>query len=232
MEHNIVDNEERIDRYLCGKMSQEESKEFEKELKENNDLRHQAEAVAQMVMAMKAVGERKDRELISGIRSQNTNTESDQHERAKVKPYKSIVYRISIAACIIGVAFGGYRYYDYTVVTSLGKEYANAFPFTEVTRGDSDDAVETELATLFDNIAQGKNLKQSVAQLDVLWELSHSEIYNNYTEYEPYIGWYLAIGYLQSNNKKQAKCVLECLKDISINESLLGDTVSKILSEI
>ena len=133
---------------------------------------------------------------------------------------------------IIGVAFGGYRYYDYTVVTSLGKEYANAFPFTEVTRGDSDDAVETELTTLFDNIAQGKNLKQSVAQLDVLWELSHSEIYNNYTEYEPYIGWYLAIGYLQSNNKKQAKCVLECLKDISINESLLGDTVSKILSEI
>lgn len=232
MEHNIVDNEERIDSYLCGKMSQEESNEFEKELKENSDLRHQAEAVAQMVMAMKAVGERKDHEFISGIRGQNTNTESDQHERAKViKPNKSIVYRISIAACIIGIAFGGYRYYDYTVVTSLGKEYANAFPFEDVIRGDSDSTVVSELSMLFENVAQGRDIDSTINELSRLFELSQAGTYNEYTNYEFCIGWNLAMAYLVDYRKNDAKLILSRFTTYE-NSSAIIEKSSALLNKL
>ena len=53
LSENIIEqNEERINRYLFGKMSPEENTRFENDLKNDGQLRKQAESMAQMVKAM------------------------------------------------------------------------------------------------------------------------------------------------------------------------------------
>lgn len=211
--------EEQINRYLRGEMTQEEENLFEAEVRENDILRRQTIAAARLVKNMKTIGIEQDNKLIEKIKS-SSNT--------KIPTIKWL----TIAASFAIIFTVGYYFYDYSATTKLGKEYAYASPMSEIMRGEEDEEVINTLTILFDNVANGEDLDNTITKLVDLWELSQSDTYNSYSTYEPYIGWNLAIAYLRNYDKKEAKEVLQEMQDDYPKETAIGDKVDEILEEL
>ena len=219
MDDQLYNNEERINRYLHGEMSPEEESVFEADLQKDNTLKQQAESMARIVKGMEVVGKEHDKQLLEKMKaSSGKNTSS--------------LRWISIAASIALVFTVSYFVYDYSSTTRLGKEYAYAFPVSEVIRGEEDEDVVNTLTLLFDNVANGKDLDNTIKQLEELWALAQSDTYNGYTTYEPYIGWNLAIAYLRNYDKKEAKVVLEQLQTTYPEGTTIGDEIAELLMKI
>ena len=196
MDDQTYNNEERINRYLRGEMTPEEETAFESDLQKDDTLKRQAESVARIVKGMKVLGDEHDKQLVEQMKASSEK---------KASP----VRWISIAASFAIILTVGYHIYDYSATTSLGREYASAFPTSSIIRGEEDKDVSETLTALFDNVANGQDLDNTIEQLEKLWTLSQSDTYNGYTTYEPYIGWNLAIAHLRNHDKKEARNVLE-----------------------
>ena len=213
-------NDERISRFLQGKMDTDEEAAFMEEMKNNDDLRNQAIAQARLVKGMKQV----DEELKDAFREADEQTIRRIAKEA-VGNKKHSARWLAIAASIVFIVFVGFKSYDYYDTTSLGREYANTFPTSTIIRGEANADIDTELTMLFNNVAEGKDLDNTTSRLATLWELSKQETYNDYTDYAPYIGWNLAIGYLRNYEKTNAKAVLEEMKEMYLSGTIIGDQV-------
>ncbi|MBR5921774.1 MAG: hypothetical protein IKZ56_11515 [Bacteroidales bacterium] len=219
MDDQLYNNEERINRYLHGEMSPEEESVFEADLRKDDTLRQQAESMARIVKGMEVVGDEHDKQLLEKMKASSGKKTSS-------------LRWISIAASIALVFTVSYFVYDYSATTRLGKEYPYAFPVSEVIRGEEDEDVVNTLTLLFDNVANGKDLDNTIKQLEELWALAQSDTYNGYTTYEPYIGWNLAVAYLRNYDKKEARVVLEQLQTMYPKGTAIGDEVSTLLKKL
>lgn len=219
MDDQLYNNDERINRYLHGEMSPEEESVFEADLQKDNTLKQQAESMARIVKGMEVVGKEHDKQLLEKMKASSGKKTSS-------------LRWISIAASIALVFTVSYFVYDYSATTRLGKEYAYAFPVSEVIRGEEDEELVNTLTLLFDNVANGKDLDNTIKQLEELWALAQSDTYNGYTTYEPYIGWNLAIAYLRNYDKKEAKVVLDQLQTTYPEGTAIGDEVSTLLKKL
>ena len=220
-------NDERISRYMQGRMNVDEESAFMEELKSNEDLRNQAISQARLVKGMKQV----DKELKDAFREADEQTikriAKEASETSVSK--KSSARWLAIAASVVFIVFVGFKSYDYYDTTSLGKKFANTFPTSTIIRGEANADVDTELTTLFNNVAEGKDLDNTTSRLKALWELSKQETYNDYTDYAPYIGWNLAIGYLRNYEKAKAKNVLKEMKQEYPKGTVIGDKIATLL---
>jgi hypothetical protein len=203
-------------------MTADEEAVFESELQQNKTLKEQAEAIAQMVKAMDVVGKEHDKELVTRMKSSASNGSAK----------KSWIYRLSIAASFALILTVGYFTYDYSRIGNLGKEYASTFPVSTIVRGEEDDEAAQKLTTLFNNVANGEDLDNTIVQLKELWPLSQSDTYNSYTNYEPYIGWNLAIAYLRNHDKREAKNVLVEMMKLYPEGTAMGDKVAELLKAL
>lgn len=220
-------NDERISRFMQGFMDADEEAAFQIELKNNEELRNQAIAQARLVKGMKQV----DEELKDSFR--HTDEQTIRNIAHQVTARKNRPTRwLAIAASVVFIVFIGFKSYDYYDTTNLGKEYANAFPTSSIVRGESNADVETELKVLFDNVAQNKDLDNTTSRLEKIWELSKQDTYNEYTDYAPYIGWNLAIGYLENYEKTKAKRVLDYMKLAYPEGTVMGDNVLQLINEL
>lgn len=221
-------NDERISRFLQGKMDTDEEAAFMEEMKNNDDLRNQAIAQARLVKGMKQV----DEELKDAFRQTDEQTikriAKEASETSVSK--KSSARWLAIAASVVFIVFVGFKSYDYYDTTSFGKKFANTFPTSTIIRGEANADVDTELTTLFNNVAEGKDLDNTTSRLKTLWELSKQESYNDYTDYSPYIGWNLAIGYLENYEKAKAKEILKEMKQVYPEGTALGDKIREVLN--
>jgi hypothetical protein len=220
-------NDERISRFMQGLMEADEEAAFQIELKNNEELRNQAIAQARLVKGMKQV----DEEQKGLFRQTDEQTIRNIANRVTARKNRSTRW-LAIAASIVFIVFVGFKSYDYYDTTNLGKEYANAFPTSSIVRGESNVDVESELKVLFDNVAQNRDLDNTTSRLKTLWELSKQETYNDYTDYCPYIGWNLAIGYLENYEKTKAKDVLIEMKQTYPEGTALGDKVVQLINEM
>ena len=221
MDETLYKNEERIERYLHGEMTPEEEEIFEENLANDDTLRRQAEAMARIVKGMEAVGGEQDRLMIEKMKAANGK---------RLAP----VWWMSIAASLIIIFTVGYHFYDRSQTIGLGQQYAYVFSTeTEsLIRGEEDEDVANKLNELFDNAANGKDLENTIKQLDELWALSKSDTYNGYTTYEPFIGWNLAIAHLRNNDKKDARSVLKQMQQNYPEGTAMGDKVAELLKEL
>jgi len=220
-------NDERISRYMQGKMDVNEESAFIEELKKDEDLRSLAIAQARLVKGMKQA----DNEIRTAFSQVDENT--IKRIARNVTGKKNLSARwLAIAASIVFIVFVGFKSYDYYDTTSLGKKFANTFPTSTIIRGEADQEVETELKTLFNNVVEGKDLDNTTSRLATLWELSKQETYNDYTNYAPYIGWNLAIGYLRNYEKAKAKSILEEMELMFDSETAIGIKVRELKKEI
>ena len=212
-------NEERITRYLHGEMTSDEETLFEKDIQSDETLRNQTEAIARTIKAMNALGFEQDRKLVEEMRGSS---------KKKTRPTRWL----SIAASFALLITVGYYTYDYSSTVSLGKEYATAFPLSTEIRGEEDDEVFEQLTVLFDNVANNRDIDNTIEQLDVLWQQSQSDTYNEYTTYAPYIGWNLAISYLLDYDKKKAKSVLEQMEQEYHSTTEMRGQIENLLKKI
>ena len=220
-------NDERITRYMQGKMNADEESAFMEELNSNEDLRNQAIAQARLVKAMKQV----DEELKDALRQSDEQTIRRIANKA-IGIKKHSARWLAIAASIVFIVFVGFKSYDYYDTTSLGKKYANTFSTSTIIRGEANIDVDTELTILFNNVAEGKDLDNTTSRLKTLWEQSKQDVYNDYTDYAPYIGWNLAIGYLEDYEKTKAKDVLNEMKEMFPEGTAMGDKVIQLGNEL
>jgi len=221
MEETLYNNEERIERYLHGEMTPEEEALFEQDIANDDTLRRQAEAMARVVKGVEAVGGEQDRLMIDKMKSANEK---------RLAP----VWWMSIAASLVIIFTVGYHFYDRSQTIALGQQYAYVFS-TEaesLIRGEEDEDVANKLNVLFDNTANGKDLDNTIKQLDELWALSKNDTYNGYTTYEPFIGWNLAIAYLRNNDKREAKTILEQMQMNYPEGTAIGDKIVELLKEL
>lgn len=215
--------DERISLFLQGKMTENEEKDFISDLHKDKELKTNAINQALIIKGLK----QSEDELLNAFK-QVSPQEINRLINRKID-FSKYLKRVSIAACFIVIIIGSFKGYDYYSTTRLGMKYAQAFPISEVIyRGENNTDVDQELATLFNNVIERKNLSETTEKLSVLWELSNQETYNDYTDYAPYIGWYLAIGYLEDYQKDKAKEILNYLIKEE-NLSLAFRTKIKIL---
>ena len=219
MDDQTYNNEERINRYLHGEMTPEEEAQFESDLKNDDQLRQQAESMAQMVKAMDAVGAERDKEMILKMKSSSVR---------KAQP----VRWLSIAASFALILTIGYHVYDYNRIGNLGEEFASTFPVSTIVRGEEDVDVAQKLTALFEHVTNGEDLNNTISQLSELWTLSQSDTYNEYTTYAPYIGWNLAIAHLRNHDKKEAKVILEELAKMYPEDTAMGVKVKELINRI
>ena len=125
----------------------------------------------------------------------------------------------------------GWNSYDYYDTTSLGKEYAKIFPVSSIVRGETNENVEAELIALFDKVTNEEDLDKTISSLVALWHIAKQDTYNDYTDYAPYIGWYLAIAYLEDNEKDRAMDILEEMELMYPEGTAIGDKVREILNK-
>ena len=222
-----LQNDERISRYMQGKMNADEESAFMEELKNNIDLRNQAIAQARLIKGMKQV----DEELKDAFRETDEQTIRSIENEVVGRKNRSIHW-LAIAASIVFIVFVGFKSYDYYDTTSLGREYANTFPTSTIIRGETNADVDTELTILFNNVAEGRDLDNTTSRLATLWELSKQDTYNDYTDYAPYIGWNLAVGYLRNYEKDMALNVLTEMETIYDNETIIGKKVCELIKAI
>ena len=219
MDETLYNNEERIIRYLHGEMTQEEEALFEEDLAKDDTLRRQAEAMARIIKGMETVGKEHDKEYIQKMK---------EASRKRFTP----VWWMSIAAGLAILITVGYHFYDRSQTIALGQQYAYVFPTETIIRGEEDVEVTNTLTILFDNAANGEDLDNTIERLSELWELSKSDTYNDYTTYEPYIGWNLAIAYLRNNDKKEARVILEQMQMNYPEGTAMGDIVVELLKKL
>lgn len=221
MDETLNNNDERIERYLHGEMTPEEESLFENDLANDDTLRRQAEVMARIVKGMEVVGGEQDRMMIEKMKAANGK---------RLAP----VWWMSIAASLVIIFTVGYHFYDRSQTIGLGQQYAYVFSTETETliRGEEDEDVANKLNVLFDNAANGKDLDNTIKQLDELWALSKSDTYNDYTTYEPFIGWNLAIAHLRNNDKKEARSVLKQMQLNYPEGTAMGDKVVELLKEL
>ena len=239
MNNRWMDEDGRITAYLKGKMSATEEEQFIVELQNNPKLKAQAIAMARLVKGMKDVGTKRDTEIKEAFLA---STQEDVKQVAQIvsaeKKAKVVTLRqastwMSIAASVIFIVWVGFGYSDYRTTMALADEYAMAFETSIYSRGEEtiSDA-EQKLSQLFDNVKNKKELKNTLHELSLCWELSTMLTYNDYTDYSAEIGWYLAIGHLKDNEKKKAKVVLEELIEIADINSIINKEANRLLKKL
>lgn len=223
----MIDCDERISRYLKGLMTVQEETKFLADMESDEQLKQDAIAQARLIHGMAQV----DYELIQELKNAS-KSEIESSIRPRRILFRKPIAWLSVAATVAVLFFVGYKGYDYYDTTRLGMKYATVFPVETLVRGDTDSTVDTELLELFKNVVERKELSSTTKRLSELWEISNRETYNDYTDYAPYIGWYLAIGYIEDYEKEKARTVLlVMLDDVNVTISI-NNQIKEILKRL
>lgn len=238
---------EKIEKYLKGLMDKNEEETFLQELEKNPELKERAIAMARLAKGVHAAGVRNDEDTIDAFRS--SDIESIKKIADKVSNDKSNTITsndskvisinnrrrlswIAAAACFACIFFVGYQYNSYYQTTSLGDEYASSFDVEyNIARGDESKVVN-ELQELKQNISLGQDLENTIHRLEILWELSLMETYNDYTDFAPELGWNLAVAHLKNNDRKAALYILNKMSGLYDKDSAMGIQVRELKEKV
>lgn len=241
--NNFEEFDELFDLFVRGKMSPDEEKAFKNKIKSDPELKERAKVLTYLIKNIKAVGEERAETMLSAYSQFSSakevrdviidsieKQEKLEKQEKKVK-IRSIIQWSSIAAILIIGLFFGNQYYESYRVTSLADEYCIEYDMSSNLRGSKDVSVEKELLALIGSITNGKELKQTIAKLEIIYNKAVSEEYNEYTDYSVTITWYMALAYLKDNRKEDAVIVLDKLvKDNP--DSAISKMAEKLKNEI
>lgn len=231
--------DEMLSRYLKGQLSEIEEVEFKRLIADEPELRNKAIATARIVKAMNDVGCERDDKTIEEIRQTTekeikivaSNVSGAEIKQPRILNFRKFIVSFSAAASILLCVFGGYKYYKYEQVSSLGLEYLAYFPTSEFSRGEND-GVSDILKELYSDIETKHNIDDAIVRLSDMWAESRSDTFNDYTEYMPEIGWMLANAYLCDNDKSKALNVLDVLIAESPKGTAMGDKARELKQKI
>ena len=142
--------EDKLNRFLKGEMTSAEEQEFKAFLESHPEQKQKAIAIARLAKAMQQVGEEHDLAVIADIKAASKqdvekavhNVTGKVERMPKILLFRRIIVSFSAAASILLCIFGGYKYYKYDQITTLGQEYLAFFPASEFSRGEGDNVSE------------------------------------------------------------------------------------------
>ena len=235
--NNYEEFDAKVDRYLRHQMTVEEEQAFKSEIALDNEKRERARITALMIKKMQQAGLKHDHKIIEAIHGMN---EAQFRKTLNSKPRMvnlwSNIIKYSVAACIVGiVSIGVYRYHEYNKTVSLGNSQYMAYvsDISEMTsfRGTTDVTTYKKLESLFANVKEGKYLKETIEELEILYENS-SVADSVYKEYLDDISWNLAIAYLKNGEREKPIPILEDMVKRNIDYPDISQPVQKLIDQI
>jgi hypothetical protein len=210
------DNSERIERFLREQMSPEENDAFLNDLKNDKDLREEAQMMALMIKEMKEEQIKQSEKLTEDVLA-----EEKQAKKARI--ISMVRWPLSIAAMFI-LIFGATLLWNRQSDTdALFTEYYSSYTLQGESRG-GDSEVEKELAVLFNQVGTEKDISTVIDKLQKIYDSVDSEY--EYSLYTDDIAWYLALAYLKVDKPEKSK---ELLKPLAENGN---DLAIKLLNAI
>ena len=212
------DNSERIERFLREQMTPEENEAFLNDLRNDMDLREEAQMTALMIKEMKEEQAKKSEKLREDVLA-------EEKQSKKAKKVSMVRWSLSIAAMFI-LIFGATLLWNRQSDTDkLFNEYYSSYTIDHgpIKGGDSSN-VEEELAVLFNQVGTEKDVSIVIAKLQKIYDSIDSEY--EYSQYDDYIAWYLALAYIKDNKPEKAK---EFLKPLAEKEF---DKANELLDNI
>ena len=213
----MVDNSERIDKFLRKQMTSEENEIFLNDLKNDAQLRKEAQMTALMIQELQERQAKQDSEIIEDILK----------SKKKAKTIRMVRWTFSIAAMFI-LLFGATTLWNRPSNTEvLFNRYYTPY-VNPLERGGDDEAVKKELAELYNKVGTEKDITPIIAHLQTIYDgiQLNSDDYADYSYYENDIAWYLALAYIKDNNLNKAKELLQPLVDNNDAEAI------KLMAEI
>lgn len=210
------DNSERIEKFLREQMSPEENDAFLNDLKNDKDLREEAQMMALMIKEMKEEQIKQSEKLTEDVLA-----EEKQAKKARI--ISMVRWPLSIAALFI-LIFGATLLWNRQSDTdALFTEYYSSYTLQGESRG-GDSEVEKELAVLFNQVGTEKDISTVIDKLQKIYDSVDSEY--EYSLYADDIAWYLALAYLKVDKPEKSK---ELLKPLAENGN---DLAIKLLNAI
>ena len=197
------DNSERIERFLREQMSPEENDAFLNDLKNDKDLREEAQMMALMIKEMKEEQIKQSEKLTEDVLA--------EEKQAKTARIISMVrWPLSIAAMFI-LIFGATLLWNRQSDSEiLFNEYYQPY-VVQGERGGDDDAIKEELANLYNKVGTEDDVTPIITRLLTIYDniLSNNVDYAEYIYYEKDIVKYLALAYIKNNDLDKAKRLLK-----------------------
>ena len=161
----LLEEDDRIDSFLKGKMTEQEEQQFLKDLNENHELKEKAIATARLVKGLKQVGSQQDRDIVNAFLASSersvkaaakeatrievaesvvndstedrmeTDLETNIQKTAKIMSMRKAATWLSIAASVIFIVWVGLEHNSYRHTTGLGQEYGEVFSHEIINRG-------------------------------------------------------------------------------------------------
>jgi len=206
------DNSERIERYLREQMTPEENEIFLNELRNDKELREEAQMMALLIKEMKEEQAKQDEAITQEILETRGNSNA--------KTIRLVKWIGSIAAMFI-LLFGANQWYTSYKIDKLYDAYYTPYD-ASLDRGGDDEAIKKELAELYNKVGTEKNITPVITRLQSIYDgiQANSDDYSDYRYYENDIAWYLALAYLKDHNLDKAKELLKLLAEEGIAEAI------------
>ena len=203
------DNSERIERYLREQMTPEENKAFLNDLRNNKELREEAQMMALLIKDMKEEQAKQDEAIKQKILTSKGNSTA-----------KTIRWIGSIAAMFV-LLFGANQWYTSYKIDKIYDAYYTPYDASLV-RGGDDETIKQELAELYNKVGTEENVTSVISRLQTIYDnvLSRNEDYQVYGNYSREIAWYLALAYIKDHNLDKAKELLKPLAEEGIAEAI------------
>ena len=217
MTDNNIYNE-KIDRFLKGKMSTEEEQQFKTEIGQNPELKQQVREHLYLIRGIKQVKTQEEQDLLNRIKQEEQDSSNvGNHIPTAASLRKKFNWiRISGIAAAVAVVLvlsgtlGSNLYYRHEA-----HQYAyNASveimaDFAVPSRGTADEGLKDKLTILFTNAQEGADLSNTIAEISELYALTKDNYVDIEDDYAYQIGWFLAVAYINNKDYKKASDVLD-----------------------
>lgn len=228
------DNSERIERYLREQMSPEESQAFLNDLRNDKELREEAQMMALLIKEIKEEQDRQDEAVAQEIAARIQPAAcAAQRQPAKRQPAKRRAKTVRLvrwmvsAAAIFAIIFGANLWYSSYKMDKVFDAYYKPYDATKA-RGGDDKAIKLELAELYNKVGTESDVAPVITRLQTIYDgiLAKSGEYADYRYDENDIAWYLALAYIKDHQKDMAKELLKRLAEQGVAEA------SELLKEL
>lgn len=210
------DNSERIEKFFRDQMTPEENDAFLKDLKDDKELRDEAQMMALMIKEMKEEQARRCAKLTEDVMADQPAaaakvTEPEEPAVAAAAKHGGFIrWSLSIAAMFILIFGATWLLNRPSDTDKLFNEYYTAYTIQGTPRGGDSD-VGTQLATLFNQVGTAEDITPVINELQLIYDSIDSEY--EYSLYADDITWYLALAYIKDHKLDKAKELLLPLAD-------------------
>lgn len=234
-EHDNVEFDARVNRYLKGRMTVGEATAFELELKGNAELRARATTIARMIKAMLHEGTARDSQVVDAMRHAGRDdveamSKAVSREKIPFMPGGLTMNFAAAANAAFNFATGRHRPMS-DRVSKMCDEFLAYFPASSFTRNKDSKTKELVMA-LYAAVASNRNIKAIIAILEKLWAVARRMLFGRNSEYSFGIGWMLANAYIRIGRNQEAKEVLRLLEKNADPKSDMADKAGELRDKI